>query len=149
MASRRVTMLLIIGSSVLPMILAFGAYFSGWSPESSNAKGALLDPVLSIDRWGGDADSFIGHWSILQVHQAPCVADCEARVDSLKRVHDALGRDSTRVQVVLKPQGSLGIEQGVWVVDPLGNLVMHYTDDMALRALFDDLRKLLKISRIG
>ncbi len=149
MASKRITMLLIIGSSVLPMVLAFGAYFSGWSPAASNAKGALLDPVLSIESWGGDKESFTGHWSILQVHKAVCASDCEERVESLKRVHDALGRDSTRVQVVLKPQVTLGLEQGVWVVDPLGNLVMHYTDDMALRALFDDLRKLLKISRIG
>jgi len=40
-------------------------------------------------------------------------------------------------------------EQSVYVVDPLGNLVMRYDTRTEPRGLLDDLKKLLKLSHIG
>lgn len=38
---------------------------------------------------------------------------------------------------------------GLYLVDPLGNLVMYFSADLALRDLVDDIKHLLKVSRIG
>jgi hypothetical protein len=40
-------------------------------------------------------------------------------------------------------------EHSLYIVDPLGNLVMRYDTRMEPRGLLDDMEKLLKLSRIG
>lgn len=42
-----------------------------------------------------------------------------------------------------------GQEEGYWVVDPLGNVMMRYPPDQAPRGMLDDLKRLLRLSRIG
>ncbi|MNJ75056.1 hypothetical protein D3C77_720880 [compost metagenome] len=37
----------------------------------------------------------------------------------------------------------------LWIVDPLGNLVLSYPQGVAGKAVLDDLRHLLKLSRLG
>jgi len=149
MSSKKLTMTLILGSSILPIVLAFVAYFGGYAPDGTNAKGEVLNPVLTIDQWGGQEERFVGVWSILKTQSGPCVAECGDRLESLRRVHDALGREADRVQVVDMSVEQINLEPGIWVVDPLGNLVMRYAQDSELKALLDDMRKLLKVSRIG
>lgn len=149
MSSKKLTMTLILGSSILPIVLAVVAYFGGYAPDGTNAKGELLNPVLTIDQWGGEEERFVGVWSILKTQSGPCVAQCSERLESLRRVHDALGREADRVQVVDMSIEQINLEPGIWVVDPLGNLVMRYAQDSELKALLEDMRKLLKVSRIG
>jgi hypothetical protein len=38
---------------------------------------------------------------------------------------------------------------GLYLVDPLGNLVMYFSADLAIRDVVDDFKHLLKVSRIG
>lgn len=40
-------------------------------------------------------------------------------------------------------------EQGIYIIDPLGNLVMSYAQNIRSRALIKDLKRLLKASKIG
>lgn len=149
MSSKKVTMSLILGSSILPIVLALGAYFGGYSPDGTNAQGELLKPTLTLQEWGGAEDVFLGTWSILKTQSGPCVAVCSQRLEAIRRVHDALGRESTRVQVIDMASEEVKLEPGIWVVDPLGNLVMRYQQDSELKLLLKDLKKLLKVSRIG
>jgi hypothetical protein len=71
----------------------------------------------------------------------------------LKQEHDGI-----RVIDVSSPEGKaalLAVLPGVelkhtlFVIDPLGNLVMSYDVRMEPKGLLDDLRKLLKLSHIG
>ncbi|MEJ2515777.1 MAG: cytochrome oxidase assembly protein [Gammaproteobacteria bacterium] len=39
--------------------------------------------------------------------------------------------------------------EGFWLVDPLGNLMMGYAPDAEPKGMLEDLKKLLRISRIG
>ena len=39
--------------------------------------------------------------------------------------------------------------EGFWLVDPLGNVMMRYAPDAARKGMLEDLKKLLRISRIG
>ena len=149
MNSRKVTMLLVVGSTALPIILALVVYFGGFAPQGSVAKGTLLDPVLTLEEWGGEPQLFTGAWSILKTQAGTCDAACDQSLEPLRRVHDALGKEAARVQVVGLGSDQIQLEPAIWVVDPLGNLVMRYSLDAELKGLLADLRKLLKVSRIG
>lgn len=48
------------------------------------------------------------------------------------------------------PDGADAVSHGrIYLVDPLGNLMMKYEPDAPQKALLDDLKKLLKLSHIG
>lgn len=48
------------------------------------------------------------------------------------------------------PDGLDAVRQGrIYLVDPLGNLMMSYSPDAPPKGLLDDLKKLLKLSHIG
>jgi len=147
--SRKVTMLLILASSLLPIVLAMVVYFGGFAPQGSVAKGELLSPVLTVEEWGGEADVFSGSWSILKTQTGACDSACDESLEPLRRVHDALGREASRVQVIGLGSDKTKLEPAIWIVDPLGNLVMRYSADAELKELLEDLKKLLKVSRIG
>jgi hypothetical protein len=147
--SRKVTMLLIFASSLLPIVLAMVVYFGGFAPQGTVAKGELLSPVLTIEEWGGEADVFSDSWSILKTQAGACDSACDASLEPLRRVHDALGREANRVQVIGLGSDKTKLEPAIWIVDPLGNLVMRYSADTELKELLEDLKKLLKVSRIG
>lgn len=149
MNSRKVTMLLIFASSLLPIVLAMVVYFGGFAPQGTVAKGELLSPVLTIEEWGGEADVFSDSWSILKTQEGACDSACDASLEPLRRVHDALGREANRVQVIGLGSDKTKLEPAIWIVDPLGNLVMRYSADTELKELLEDLKKLLKVSRIG
>jgi hypothetical protein len=42
-----------------------------------------------------------------------------------------------------------GQPEGYWLVDPLGNVMMRYPADQAPKGLMEDIKKLLRLSRIG
>ena len=120
-----------------------------------------------------------GRWTLLYWSGADCDLACEADLFKMRQVRLSLGRDLERVQTVYlaeKP-GSLPerlldrypqltaaqLESGsafaiqlaaypqnnMYVVDPLGNLMMRYSADAASKNMLKDLKKLLKLSNIG
>ena len=42
-----------------------------------------------------------------------------------------------------------GAQRALYVIDPLGNLVLRYPDDPDIRGIANDLGRLLRASRIG
>jgi cytochrome oxidase Cu insertion factor (SCO1/SenC/PrrC family) len=118
-------------------------------------------------------------WSLIYARITPCEGHCASALARLTEVHLALGRNQARVQRVLlvadedfrmtgDPEllvgyldgerdaelvGALGLEmleQGrIFVVDPLGNLVMSYPPEPDQARLLEDLERLLDVSRIG
>jgi cytochrome oxidase Cu insertion factor (SCO1/SenC/PrrC family) len=64
-----------------------------------------------------------------------------------------LGRiDNPQGKTLLEtfPEGAQAVSHGrIYLVDPLGNLMMKYEPDAPQKALLDDLKKLLKLSHIG
>jgi hypothetical protein len=118
-------------------------------------------------------------WSLIYARITPCEGRCASELAHLTEVYLALGGNRARVQrVLLLPDegfrmtgdptllvgyldgerdaelvGALGLdllEQGrIFVVDPLGNLVMSYPPLPDQARLLEDLERLLDISRIG
>jgi cytochrome oxidase Cu insertion factor (SCO1/SenC/PrrC family) len=118
-------------------------------------------------------------WSLIYARMTPCEGHCASDLARLSEVYLALGRNRARVQRVLlladedfrmtgdptllvgyldgmrdaELVGALGLdwlEQGrIFVVDPLGNLVMSYPPQPDQARLLEDLERLLDVSRIG
>lgn len=98
-------------------------------------------------------------------------AACEEALFELRQLHVLLNRDADRVRRALLTDtatrmdgaalaerfprlealsGNLGrLEPGVYVVDPIGNLVFRYPLANPGDAVLDDLKRLLKVSQIG
>ena len=97
---------------------------------------------------------------------------CQEATHLLRQINVALGKEAHRVtRLLVNQQGefseqlqtdfpaliqlkSLSVEaftagEGVYVVDPLGNIMMHYNTDFVGKELLKDLKKLLRTSNIG
>ena len=148
MSSSRNLFWVIWGVGLVPVLLAVLVWASGVGvPDKGMNRGELVQPVRTLEQWGGDPGRHTGHWSLLLVHESNCSGECEQQLESLKRVHDALGREADRVRVDSTLPGQL--TPGVWVVDPLGNLVLRHPLSYEGKALLADMRRLLKASRLG
>lgn len=148
MSSSRNLFWVIWGVGLVPVLLAVLVWASGLGvPDKGINQGELVQPVRTLEQWGGDPDQHTGHWSLLLVHESNCSGECEQQLESLKRVHDALGREADRVRVDSTLPGQL--TPGIWVVDPLGNLVLRHPLSYEGKALLADMRRLLKASRLG
>ena len=125
----------------------------------------------------GNIEPEIEKWRLMLV-RARCDADCNEDLAQLRTVHDLVGGTSLRVERWLivansktlnvaelqKEQPYLRIfamdadikdlllassEQALYIVDPLGNIILSYSREQLGKPLLDDLRHLIKMSRIG
>lgn len=151
----------------------------GSAPWLSTNNGQLLNPAPTTTDLGwvaakdptramplGDA-----HWWLLVATSETCDADCEHAVVQLRQLHVLLNRDQSRVRRALLfrrgvdaasvdtfdaryPKlellvGDESLAAGVYVIDPHGNVILHYPYADAGKPVLQDLQKLLKASQIG
>jgi cytochrome oxidase Cu insertion factor (SCO1/SenC/PrrC family) len=112
----------------------------------------LIDPA-------GEKRDANGQWQLLLISTAPCVDRCAYWQQQLPQVNQALGKDRDRVIWSLvagsKQQNQLSSaqlpqqESAIWLADPNGNLVLQYSLEQTPKDLLKDLKRLLKVSRIG
>ena len=125
------------------------------------------------------ADAFQQHWSLIHLARGACDERTGAILDELARVRLALDKDALRVRRVLLHAGQCapsrlpardadllvlratddtflaGIppaddsSDGIYIVDPHGNLMMSYPASGSARGLLKDLERLLRLSNIG
>jgi len=149
--SSRLTLWSIWLLALLPLVGAVLAYGLQLPVTSGSInQGELLEPVRPLSHWGGDADRFTGHWTLVLKGDGQCDSDCEQQLERMRSVHDALGRDADRVRVqTVQAPAVPSLGSGIWLVDPYGNLVLHYTREQLGEPLLQDLKRLLKISKVG
>jgi len=125
---------------------------------------ALFDPTLDQRRW-------------LMLVMAPrCDERCDHMLYLAHQIHVALGKDASRLRravwtgdppadlakypalIRLRASPAPAVWPGVsaaghglevYLVDPHGNVIMRYPGDTKGKPLLDDLKRLLKLSRIG
>jgi len=117
-----------------------------------------------------------GRWTLLIVAPAGCDEMCRRTLYATRQAVTMQGREQGRVArawlatgggaaagglaaehpglvVATAPPGALARwpqgETGVYLVDPLGNWVLHYAADPDIKGLAKDLTRVLKASRIG
>ena len=119
---------------------------------------------------------FRGRWVLLAGGAAACDAACERTLYATRQAHTMQGTERGRVVRVWLdaggapptpglraqhpglvfarvPAGALaalpGAQSGIWLIDPLGNLVLSYPGDPDIMRLAKDLERVLRASRIG
>jgi hypothetical protein len=143
----------------------------GWGTTN---HGAFLTPArvlseLMIRDESGSPVNETRSWWLWVLTASPCGAECEQALQQLRQLHILLNKDAGRVRRALVtadpapgeglreryPQvafltGTLdGLAAGIYIVDPIGNLVFWYPFADAGEPVLDDLKRLLKVSQIG
>jgi len=153
---------------VAPVLAGWALYLSGWRPVETGNYGELIPPrPLS----GAPFDALRGKWVLVTFDAAACDAYCEKKLYFMRQVRRAQGKDMDRVERLWavtdggKPRPELlaAIEgthvvrfndpsfsaDHVYVVDPLGNLMLRFPRDPDPSKMLKDLQRLLRYSRIG
>lgn len=162
----------------LPAIIAKTVLTQHWYQSGVTNKGELIAPTATLASLGIDNPYQQSQWQLGYVIPAQCDDFCQQQVYLLGQSHVALGKYQQRVQPVLlvtEHSADIELEQGKYtrllvnqdfeqivhpfeyvIVDPLGQLVMRYprveSQDQLIaqsKGLLADLRKLLKLSRVG
>ena len=156
-----------------PLVLGTAAYLLGWSPGAPSNYGELLKP-RAVE--AAPVSELRGKWILVTFDAAACDASCERKLYIVRQVRRAQGKDMERIErlwVVTdagKPRADvLAATEGtrisrnetikssfpgntvdhIYVVDPLGNLMMRFPRDPDPSQVIKDLQRLLKYSRFG
>ena len=111
-------------------------------------------------------------WLVVYLTPQACDQACQEATHLLRQINIALGKEAHRVtRVFVNQKGPANpqlteqypallqltsqspeffeLGQGIYLVDPLGNIMMYYSYDFVGKELLKDLKKLLKNSNIG
>jgi len=172
----RVKLALLLALFALPLIAAWTAYVSGWLPGGKANYGTLLSPRLLEDP---AIAALRGKWVLVQIDRAACDAHCERKLYYMRQVRRAQGRQMGRVErlwivtdaAAPAPALLAAIEgthlarlgdrlaaafpaerastEHIYLVDPLGNLILRFPRDPNPSKMVKDLERLLKYSGFG
>ena len=173
-----------------PLIVSYFTYYV-IKPSSRTNYGTLLDPrnypmpalaSTALDGSQLSLQAYQGKWLMVQVNDADCQASCQKRLNDMRQLRLAQGKEMDRIERVWlitddKPletmllreydgmrhlrvpsqalKAWLPVEQGsvvsdhIYLIDPLGNLMMRYPKDADPNKIKKDLVKLLKASAVG
>ncbi|NTS76522.1 hypothetical protein HR060_06530 [Catenovulum sp. SM1970] len=168
---------LFIVAFVAPVLLAAIALKQGWFERGVMAKGELLSPVIQIEM--DRPEHLKGKWLLLYGHHSDtCDQSCQNALSGMNNVRLALGRELDRVEAVLVSSASVKQtdsngqinylsdkaltnfsyqnESAIFIADPLNNVMLKYPIShdakqsiLVARDLLKDLKKMLKLSKIG
>ncbi|HEX9184492.1 MAG TPA: cytochrome C oxidase subunit I [Burkholderiales bacterium] len=172
----RAKLVLLAAVFALPLVLAGLAYWLDWAPGTTANYGELVAPPRPLA--GPPFDALRGKWVLVSFDAAACDAYCERKLYFMRQVRRAQGKDQDRVErlwmltddgqpraEVLAAIEGTRLERGtataarfpagashadhIYVVDPLGNLMMRYPRDPDPSRMLKDLQRLLRLSQVG
>lgn len=172
----RVKLLALGAFFALPVLAGWIAYLTGWVPGTKSNYGTLLQPKpLGTPAF----EALRGTWVLVHLDGAACDAGCEKKLYYLRQVRRAQGREMHRVERLwivtdagpLRPELAAAIEgtriargdrrlaaafpaegavsDHIYLVDPLGNLMLRFPRDPDPSKMVKDLERLLKVSGFG
>ncbi|HDM8218488.1 hypothetical protein [Vibrio campbellii] len=170
----RIVLVSLICLFALPAIIAKVVLSQGWYETGVTNRGELVDPYITLEQLGQPSPLEEKGWQLAYVLPSECKEQCQQQIHLMQQSHIALGKYQERVVpviwtseeandvdqsiVVMQMNDALSsrVKAGqVLIVDPLGQLVMSYTpeakEDLVRlsKDVLADLRKLLKLSRVG
>jgi cytochrome oxidase Cu insertion factor (SCO1/SenC/PrrC family) len=169
--SARLKLLAVFLACAAPLALAWAAWHFKWATGSAGNYGELIAPrPLS----GPAFRELRGKWVFVSFDAAACDAYCERKLYFMRQVRTAQGKDRARVErlwVIIdggapRPELLAAFEgtrisrlgpaefpgdpvEHIYLVDPLGNLMMRFPRDPDPSKMLKDLQRLLKYSQIG
>jgi hypothetical protein len=161
----------------LPAILAKTILSNNWYQSGVTNFGNLVEPIVTFESLDIDNPLFQKSWQMGLVMPKECLSRCVEKLHLLRQTRIALGKNKERILPVVYVTAELSViptimeefivvpvseeflshvsEGDYLVVDPLGQLVMSYPNEQEItlaaqsKGLLSDLRKLLKLSRVG
>ncbi|CAB0150652.1 hypothetical protein PSI9734_01095 [Pseudidiomarina piscicola] len=174
----RATLIGVVLAFALPVIGAKFVLDQSWYQGAATNKGTMLMPPIKLNE-ALQAQLPEG-WRVALVADEACGAKCEQGLYAMNQLDVALGKESDRVKPLVFSRNELSFDLNqtplvtsivnpafadalsdlppyrLFIIDPMGNVMLHYEtfgDEEAMRAeaknLLSDLRTLLKLSRIG
>ena len=164
--------MLIFLTPILVILSSTIWYYSGASlPEGRVNNGQLLSPPIDVGKLGVTYDyqpfnieTIERDWMIFQFIKGDCSLICDDAAYVARQANIALNRESIRVSRFLlsdsdknfdilekyKSQNINPFEEGsLFVVDPLGNIIMFYgpkeDKNENFKQILEDLKKLLRV----
>ena len=154
-----------------PFVLGWLAYEFRWFSGQASNYGELLKPRPI----GGALAPLRGKWVLVTADAAACSAACERKLYIVRQVRKAQGKDMERIERLWlltdggKPRAELvsALDGGhiaapdaallkalptlvdIYLVDPLGNLMMRFPAEPDPQKMIKDLQRLLKYSSFG
>ncbi len=147
----RQTFWLIWGMALLPVVIAMVMYFGKIGiPEGRTHHGELLGGGVQAANMGlPSPDTEDPKWQIVLTSRPDC-APCQEFSQNFENFHTAIGRERNRVSTArLDVTEADALESGIWIIDPLGNVVLKFDPAINPTLILDDLKKLLKLSKVG
>jgi hypothetical protein len=158
-----------------PFVLGWAAWYFGWGTGAPGNYGELIAP-RTLDR--PPFSGLRGKWLLVSFDRAACDEYCQKKLYFMRQVRTAQGKDKARVErlwiitdngapspeLVAQLDGTHVVQVGpgdlpgsfpgrphdhIYVVDPLGNLMMRYPKDPDASKILKDLQRLLKYSQVG
>lgn len=159
----------------LPFALGWLAYLAGWAPGATANYGTLLEPQPLA---APPLAALRGKWVLVHFDGGACGPACEKKLYVMRQVRRAQGRAMGRIErlwlatdsvepraellaaiegTIRAPAGDLAVRfpaagavtDHIYLVDPLGNLMMRFPRDPDPSKVLKDLERLLKYSLIG
>lgn len=140
---------------------------------ASKNQGTLIIPPISLDTLGVELPTERRWWLTYYTPKA-CDEACQAVLNHFNTIELSLAKDAPRLGTLLlspnpinqasmpaKPVGLVYKQtnpqvlppslqpSGIWLIDPLGNIILRYDADKLDNRMLLDLRYLLKVSQIG
>jgi hypothetical protein len=169
--SARVKLVALFLACAAPFVLGWAAWYFKWGTGNPGNYGELIQPrALS----GPAFQELRGKWVLVSFDDAACGAYCERKLYFMRQIAKAQGKEQARVErlwVITGPgtpraellvaiegtQISRTTPDGfpgnpldhIYLVDPLGNLMMRFPLEPDPSRMLKDLQRLLKYSRIG
>jgi hypothetical protein len=163
---------LLIGLVCLaPLVLGTLAWYFKWGVGSAGNYGELLPPRPLA---GAPFERLRGKWLLVAFDSPACDAWCEKKLYYLRQVRRAQGKNMDKVErvwlltaeggpradllqaiegtVIERAGASAALFPGahadhIYVVDPLGNLMMRYPRDADPSRILKDVQRLLRVAR--
>ncbi len=163
-----------IGIMLIGFVTLGGSYAmfyfakSGGSWGTTN-HGEFVTPHTTTEQLGWQVAGNPQHWWLWMVTSG-CDAACQDQVQKMQALHKLLNRDVDRLRrgytgpqeapappwmarypalATVNVADRSAVEDGIYIIDPNGNLVLYYPLDVDPKPLLEDLKKLLKVSQIG
>ncbi len=168
----------LLSSFVLPIVL--GSAFFYWNPTTFTGStvnyGEFVNPIITteaqdvifVDNVKGDLQ---GMWTLAYT-TSKCDNACVKALKDIKTTRILMNADMRRIQRLLLITGEPNIQQpdlliahpsaslqqklskfpdnSLFLIDPLGNIMLHYQpQNLNIKRVLKDLKRLFKYSRIG
>lgn len=112
-------LILLAASFLVPAVIAWSLFFSGWRPGDTTNHGTIVQPpqrlegaLLTETGAAEDPDVLRGKWTILIVSGGDCARTCEERLLETRQTRLALAQHADRVhRVLLLPPGATPLSE--------------------------------------